>query len=65
MVRRRAILAALLAAGLWGGAVVRAEPFTFGEPAPDITGESWVNSSPLTMAGLKGHVVLIDFWTYG
>ncbi len=25
---------------------------------------TWHNSQPLTMAGLKGRVVLIDFWTY-
>lgn len=34
-------------------------------PAPalkDIT--AWINSPPLTLASLKGHVVLIDFWTY-
>ena len=24
----------------------------------------WVNSAPLTVAGLRGKVVLIDFWTY-
>src|SRR5271170_7603307 len=24
----------------------------------------WLNSPPLTAAGLRGHVVLIDFWTY-
>lgn len=24
----------------------------------------WLNSPPLTMAGLRGKVVLIDFWTY-
>jgi thiol-disulfide isomerase/thioredoxin len=24
----------------------------------------WLNSPPLTMAGLKGKVVLVDFWTY-
>jgi cytochrome c biogenesis protein CcdA/thiol-disulfide isomerase/thioredoxin len=24
----------------------------------------WFNSPPLTAAGLKGHVVVIDFWTY-
>lgn len=34
-------------------------------PAPEITGiEGWINSAPLTMAGLKGKVVLVDFWTY-
>jgi len=26
--------------------------------------ETWLNSEPLTAAGLKGKVVLIDFWTY-
>src|SRR5438046_10232466 len=25
---------------------------------------AWLNSPPLTAAGLGGHVVLIDFWTY-
>ena len=26
--------------------------------------QSWINSRPLTLASLKGKVVLIDFWTY-
>ena len=26
--------------------------------------EGWVNSGPLTMEGLRGKVVVIDFWTY-
>ena len=26
--------------------------------------EAWLNSQPLTMASLKGKVVLVDFWTY-
>jgi cytochrome c biogenesis protein CcdA/thiol-disulfide isomerase/thioredoxin len=26
--------------------------------------ESWINSDPLTIKGLKGKVVLVDFWTY-
>ena len=25
---------------------------------------NWLNSPPLTMAGLRGKVVLVDFWTY-
>ncbi|MEY4745242.1 MAG: hypothetical protein RL272_1187, partial [Candidatus Parcubacteria bacterium] len=25
---------------------------------------AWINSEPLTPAGLKGKVVLVDFWTY-
>ena len=37
-------------------------------PAPSFVGtEDWFNTPgdrPLTLAGLRGHVVLIDFWTY-
>ena len=36
-----------------------------GQPAPDISGERWINSAPLTMTGLRGQVVLVEFWTYG
>lgn len=33
--------------------------------APEFAGiEAWLNANPLTMQGLKGKVVLIDFWTY-
>jgi cytochrome c biogenesis protein CcdA/thiol-disulfide isomerase/thioredoxin len=33
--------------------------------APEFAGVTrWLNSKPLTMAGLRGKVVLIDFWTY-
>jgi cytochrome c biogenesis protein CcdA/thiol-disulfide isomerase/thioredoxin len=32
---------------------------------PELTGAvQWLNSPPLTAAGLKGKVVLVDFWTY-
>jgi cytochrome c biogenesis protein CcdA/thiol-disulfide isomerase/thioredoxin len=37
-------------------------------PAPEFTNtQRWFNtpqSRPLTLAGLRGHVVLVDFWTY-
>ncbi len=34
-------------------------------PAPEIIpGGVWLNSDPLTIKGLKGKVILVDFWTY-
>src|SRR5437763_6470443 len=35
--------------------------------APELTGDrGWLNTSkPLSLAALKGKVVLLDFWTYG
>ncbi|MDK4712370.1 cytochrome c biogenesis protein DipZ [Rhizobium sp. CNPSo 4039] len=34
-------------------------------PAPSLDGAvTWLNSQPLTLAELRGKVVLIDFWTY-
>lgn len=34
-------------------------------PAPPLREiQEWINSDPLTLASLKGKVVLIDFWTY-
>lgn len=36
-----------------------------GPVAPEIIpGGKWLNSDPLTLAQLKGKVVLLDFWTY-
>lgn len=33
--------------------------------APEISNiVEWINTGPITIAGLKGKVVLIDFWTY-
>src|SRR3990167_9002605 len=34
-------------------------------PIPELTGlPTWLNSEPLTIEGLRGKVVLVDFWTY-
>ncbi len=33
--------------------------------APEFSSGDWVNSQPLTMKGLRGRVVLVEFWTFG
>jgi hypothetical protein len=43
----------------------RAQALRVGQPAPEITGSPWINSAPLTLQGLRGRVVLVEFWTYG
>jgi len=33
--------------------------------APELLGvDAWINSPPLSMSGLRGRVVLVDFWTF-
>ena len=32
--------------------------------APEISNGLWINSEPLTLKGLRGRVVLIEFWTF-
>ncbi len=44
------------------GALARAE---IGKPAPEISGQNWLNSRALTIAELKDKVVLLEFWTFG
>jgi hypothetical protein len=57
-----AVLVAVLAvaARSAGAQVPRA-----GTGAPDVAGGPWINSAPLTLAALRGRVVLVEFWTYG
>jgi len=66
MRRRPFVLLLLLLAltGLGAGAAA-GQALRLGAPAPDLAGERWINSDPLTMPGLRGRVVLVDFWTYG
>ena len=33
--------------------------------APDIAAGQWINSAPLSIEGLRGRVVLVEFWTFG
>ena len=36
-----------------------------GMPAPEINGQSWLNSEPLRITELRDKVVLVEFWTFG
>ncbi|MBI3030746.1 MAG: ferric reductase-like transmembrane domain-containing protein [Candidatus Rokubacteria bacterium] len=66
---RRGVLALfiVLAIGLagWLAWPAAGQALRRGQPAPEIAGSPWINSPPLTSSGLKGRVVLVEFWTYG
>lgn len=48
-----------------GEAAVEPDAATRSRTAPEFAGiTGWLNSAPLSMAQLRGKVVLIDFWTY-
>jgi len=66
MVRRAWIVAAALLVSPWlVTATARAQTSRLGAPAPEVAGARWINSVPLTTQGLRGRVVLVEFWTYG
>lgn len=33
--------------------------------APELVTGDWINSEPLSLKGLRGRVVLIEYWTFG
>ena len=56
----------LAAAALIAGTAAAQQPAVFrAKPPPlrDVT--EWINTKPLTLAGLKGQVVVLHFWTFG
>ena len=55
-----------LPAGLFSGGVMSSRSFAGKLSAPEFPeGLEWVNTDrPLTMQGLKGKIVVLDFWTY-
>jgi len=61
--RASLIVVALAAWLVWESAA--AQTSRLGAPAPDVAGERWINSAPLTTPGLRGRVVLVEFWTFG
>jgi len=53
-------------AGVADSATTKARLADARRAAPDFVGiTNWVNSAPLSIGGLRGKVVLVDFWTYG
>jgi hypothetical protein len=60
-----ALALAVAIAALWVPATEAQRGARVGQPAPEITGSPWLNSEPLSLAGLRGRVVFVEFWTYG
>src|SRR5215213_2165996 len=75
MLKRNAFIASvlLLSAAVAVAVGIRG-PRTIGEGlvadkdfdvAPEFAAGTWINSEPLTLKGLAGRVVLVEFWTFG
>jgi thiol-disulfide isomerase/thioredoxin len=58
------MLVAMAVVGLIAmGAVYAAEQASLvGKAAPEITAKYWLNSQPLTLKGLQGKIVVVEFW---
>ena len=63
--KARRHVAAVAALVLAAAAPAAGQSLQPGQPAPEIAGEPWINSAPLTTQALRGRVVLVEFWTYG
>jgi len=59
------VAAALLVMGVLGAGTAAGQALRLGQAAPEIAGRPWINGGPLTLEGLRGRVVLVEFWTYG
>ena len=65
MVWRAAVVVTVLAAAWLVLAPAAGQASRLGAPGPEVAGERWINSGPLTTPGLRGRVVLVEFWTFG
>ncbi|MBK1659632.1 redoxin family protein [Paracraurococcus ruber] len=63
---RRSLLAGLLGSSIAAGLAAPRRGQAAGTAAPDFVGlDGWLNAEAApTLAGLRGKVVLVDFWTY-
>jgi thiol-disulfide isomerase/thioredoxin len=50
---------------IWTLGIGQSEVSATGRRAPEFTNDTWINSTPLRLAELKGKVVLVEFWTFG
>ena len=51
---------------LMTGTALAQQPAVFRAKPPELAGvQTWINSKPLTLAGLRGQVVVLHFWTFG
>ena len=68
MSRRAGFIAVTLILTFLGLLTISGEAFVSplqDRPAPELADTTWVNSNPLKLQGLRGKVVLLEFWTYG
>jgi hypothetical protein len=63
--RARFALALSTLALVVGAASAAAQGLRPGHSAPEIIAGRWINSAPLTIAGLRGRVIAVEFWTFG
>ncbi|MBI2217015.1 MAG: hypothetical protein HYU51_06915 [Candidatus Rokubacteria bacterium] len=64
----RLIVMAAVAGLVWvasGPGVVGGETIRPGAVAPELTAGPWIGGPPMTLAAMRGRVVLLEFWTYG
>ena len=61
----RSVMLALVLAVALGSDAAWGQALRVGQAAPELAGDRWINSAPLTMQGLRGRVVAVEFWTYG
>ncbi len=66
MTRSVAVVSVLVLGLLaWAPGQAGAQAYLVGRPAPEIAGDPWLNSPPLTLRAVRGRVVLVEFWTAG